>query len=112
VSSYPFPQHDEVRTLQGRFRRISTRCGYSSNEGEVLSLAVIDAEHAEVGDELVVTWGGPRGGSRKPHVERHEQTTIRATVTPVPYPATVRQLKREPVRDLRREAVRRTSTAR
>lgn len=101
VGSYAFPQHDEVRTPQGRFAGISTRCGYSNNEGEVLSLAIVDAAHAHVGSELVVTWGEPHGGSRKPHVERHEQTTVRATVAPVPYAATVRQLKRETVGDTR-----------
>jgi vanillate/3-O-methylgallate O-demethylase len=97
VSSYAFPQHDAVRTPDGRLAGISTRCGYSANEGEVLSLAVIDAAHARVGDELVVTWGEPDGGSRKPHVERHEQTAVRATVAPVPYAAVVRRRQRAPL---------------
>jgi len=30
-------------------------------------------------------WGEPGGGSRKPTVERHVQTEIRAIVSPVPY---------------------------
>jgi vanillate/3-O-methylgallate O-demethylase len=33
----------------------------------------------------LITWGEVNGGSRKPHVERHEQTTIRAVVCPIPY---------------------------
>jgi vanillate/3-O-methylgallate O-demethylase len=97
VSSYAFPQHDEVRTPDGCLAGLSTRCGYSNNEGEFLSLALIDAAHAEPGRELILTWGEPAGGPRKPHVERHEQTTIRATVAPVPYAATVRQLRRATV---------------
>jgi hypothetical protein len=30
-------------------------------------------------------WGEPGGGSKKPTVERHVQTEIRAIVSPVPY---------------------------
>jgi syringate O-demethylase len=30
-------------------------------------------------------WGEPDGGSRKPTVERHVQTEIKAIVAPVPY---------------------------
>ena len=97
VSSYAFPQHDEVRAPGGRPAGISTRCGYSNNEGEFLSLALIAAEHAEPGTELLLTWGEPGGGSRKPHVERHEQTTIRVTVAPAPYAAAVRRLQRATV---------------
>jgi hypothetical protein len=54
-------------------------------------------EQAHVGTELVLTWGEPDGGSRKPHVERHEQTRIRATVAPAPYAAAVQKMKRESV---------------
>jgi vanillate/3-O-methylgallate O-demethylase len=98
LSYYAFPEHDEVRTPGGRLVGISTRCGYSNNEGEILSLAIVDPAYAEIGNELVLTWGEPGGGSRKPHVERHEQTSIRVTVAPAPYPAAVRAMKRETVR--------------
>ena len=37
-----------------------------------------------------VTWGEPDGGSRKPHVERHDQTVIRATVVATPYSSAAR----------------------
>ena len=33
------------------------------------------------GSEVVVVWGEENGGSRKPVVERHVQTNIRATVS-------------------------------
>jgi len=35
-------------------------------------------------------WGEEGGGSRKPVVERHVQTEIRAIVSPVPYAEVVR----------------------
>lgn len=46
---------------------------------------MIDPAHAEPGTEVVVVWGEPGGGSRKPRVERHRQVQVRATVAPVPF---------------------------
>ena len=51
----------------------------------MLSLAVVDVEHSEPGTEVVLVWGEEGGGSRKPVVERHVQTEIRAIVGPAPY---------------------------
>ena len=73
---------------------LSCYAGYLGSEGDVLSLALMGPGHAEIGSEVVLTWGEPKGGSRKPRVERHEQTQIRATVAPVPYSTSVRQQKR------------------
>jgi len=64
---------------------ISTWCGYSANEGRMLTLAMIDNEHSEPGTEVTFVWGEEGGGSSKPTVERHVQTPIRAVVSPVPY---------------------------
>ena len=75
------------------FRSVSTQCGYSGNEGAVLSLAMLDHDYARPGTEVELTWGEPGGGSRKSHVERHEITRIRATVASVPYTAVVREMK-------------------
>jgi vanillate/3-O-methylgallate O-demethylase len=97
VSYYGFHHFDEVRTTAGDLVGVSCHCGYSSNDGEMLSLAMLAPEQAQVGTELVLTWGEPDGGSRKPHVERHEQTRIRATVAPAPYAAAVQKMKRESV---------------
>ena len=36
-ASFGFPHFDEVRTLGGELAGLSTHCGYSNNEGEVLS---------------------------------------------------------------------------
>jgi len=60
----------------------------------MLSLAILDPRHATPGTEVVLLWGEPNGGSRKKHVERHQQVQIRATVAPAPYSAKVRQMKR------------------
>jgi glycine cleavage system aminomethyltransferase T len=64
---------------------VSTWCGYSSNEGRMLTLAILDPEFSEPGTEVVFVWGEEGGGSSKPTVERHVQTEIRAIVSPCPY---------------------------
>lgn len=69
----------------GKTVGISTWCGYSANEGRMLTLAMIDNEHSEPGTEVTFVWGEEGGGSSKPTVERHVQTQIRAVVSPVPY---------------------------
>lgn len=69
----------------GKIVGISTWCGYSANEGRMLTLAIVDNEHSEPGTEVTFVWGEEGGGSSKPTVERHVQTQIRAIVSPVPY---------------------------
>jgi syringate O-demethylase len=69
----------------GKTVGISTWCGYSSNEGKMLTLAMLDIEHAEPGTEVIFVWGEEGGGSSKPTVEPHVQTEIRAIVSPAPY---------------------------
>ena len=69
----------------GKVVGVSTWCGYSSNEGEMLTLAMVDVEQSEPGTAVTFVWGEEGGGSSKPTVERHVQLEIRATVAPVPY---------------------------
>ena len=64
---------------------VSKYFGYSYNEREVISLAVIDTELSEPGTEVTLIWGEPGGTSANPKVEDHQQTEIRATVETVPY---------------------------
>ena len=64
---------------------VSTDKGYIYNEREMLSLAIVDVEHAEPGTEVTLVWGEPDGRSPNPKVERHAQTEISATVAPNPY---------------------------
>ena len=95
VASYGFPQADAVHDANGKLVGISSFCGYSGNEKQILSLATLDAAHATIGTELLLTWGEPDGGSRKLHVERHLQTQVRVTVAPAPYAAVVQSMKHE-----------------
>jgi len=64
---------------------VSTWFGYSSNEGKMLTLAMLEPEYAEPGTQVTLLWGEPNGGTRKPTVEPHVQTEIKATVAPAPY---------------------------
>ena len=95
VASYGFPQADAVHGQDGKLVGIAGFTGYSSNEKEVLSLATMDATHAIPGTEVLLTWGESDGGSRKLHVERHQQTKVRVTVAPAPYAAAVQKMKHE-----------------
>ena len=69
----------------GKTVGVSTYTGYTYNERAMISLAVIDIEHSDVGTGITLVWGEEGRGSSKPTVERHVQTEIRATVAPVPY---------------------------
>jgi vanillate/3-O-methylgallate O-demethylase len=89
LSNYSTWPSDQVMK-DGKMVGVSTFSGYSSNESSMLSLAMVDAEHSEPGTEVVLVWGEEGGGSRKPVVERHVQTEIRATVGPAPYAEVVR----------------------
>ena len=80
-----WPQADEIMTRDGTRVGMSQYCGYNINERTMLSLCGIDEEQATPGTEVLLTWGEVNGGSRKPHVERHEQTQIRARVCEAPY---------------------------
>ena len=84
-SMHPF---DEVK-IDGQHVGLSTWIGYSSNDGQMLSLGVIDAR-VPIGADVELTWGEENGGTSKPTVEPHVQTTIRARVSPVPYAETAR----------------------
>jgi glycine cleavage system aminomethyltransferase T len=87
---YSMHQYDRV-TVDGETVGVSTWIGYSSNEGKMLTLAVLDAEHAEPGTEVTLVWGEEGGGTAKPTVEPHVQVEIGAVVSPVPYVEAVRR---------------------
>ena len=74
------------------FCKIILWVGYSFNEGKMLTLAMVDAEHAEPGAELNLVWGEENGGTSKPTVERHVQTELKAVVSPVPYAEVARKI--------------------
>jgi vanillate/3-O-methylgallate O-demethylase len=89
LSNYSTWPNDKI-LLDGKMVGVSTFSGYSSNESSMLSLAIVDVEQSEPGTEVTLVWGEEGGGSEKPVVERHVQTEIRATVSPVPYAEVVR----------------------
>ena len=76
--------YDEV-LVDGTHAGVSKYFGYSYNERSVLSVGVVDVDHAEPGTEVIVVWGEEGGNSPNPKAEPHKQTEIRATVHPVPY---------------------------
>ncbi len=82
---YAMHPFDEVRNADGKVIGVSTWVGYSSNEGKMLTLAMIDPAEVEMGKEVSLVWGEPNGGTTKPTVERHVQTQIKAVISPVPY---------------------------
>ena len=86
---YSMHPYDKV-TVDGETVGVSTWISYSSNEGKMLTLAVLDAEHAEPGTEVTFVWGEEDGGTSKPTVEPHVQVEISAVVCPVPYVEAVR----------------------
>jgi syringate O-demethylase len=87
---YAMHPYDRV-TAGGATVGLSTWIGYSANEGKMLTLAMLDEEHAEPGKQVTLVWGEEDGGTRKPTVEPHVQMEIRATVSPAPYAEVARK---------------------
>jgi syringate O-demethylase len=85
--------YDKV-VRNGKTVGISTWVGYSSNEGKMLTLAILDQEHAGIGSEVTFVWGEQPGTGSKATVERHVQKEIRAVVSPVPYSEVAREAYR------------------
>ncbi|GIH23990.1 glycine cleavage system protein T [Acrocarpospora phusangensis] len=88
---YSMHPYDLV-TVNGEPAGISTWIGYSWNERRMLTLAMLDAEHAEPGAQVTLVWGEPGGGTAKLTVEEHAQVEVGATVSPVPYAEVARRV--------------------
>jgi len=80
---YAASQFDRVES-NGRLVGISTLCSYTANVRGWISVVMID-DDVHYGQQVELVWGEPGGGSANPTVERHSQTTIRATVTRRPF---------------------------
>jgi len=92
-----YSMHPFDRVLaDGKTVGLSTWIGYSSNEGKMLTLAMVDEADSKPGTDVTLLWGEPNGGSAKPHVERHVQVEIPAIVSPVPYAEVARELYAPP----------------
>ncbi|GAA5049412.1 syringate O-demethylase [Thermocatellispora tengchongensis] len=88
---YSMHPYDLVKA-HGEPAGISTWIGYSWNERKMLTLAMVDAEHAEPGAQVTLVWGEAGGGTSKLTVEDHGQFEIGATVSPVPYAEVARKV--------------------
>jgi vanillate/3-O-methylgallate O-demethylase len=89
IANYGSSNFDAVLDADGTVVGYSMFSGYSANERRALSLATVDPS-VEIGTEVQVVWGEPGGGSRKATVQPHQQITVRAVVSPVPYAVTAR----------------------
>ena len=67
-----------------------------------ISLSMVDEALSAPGTEVSVLWGEPDGGSSKPVVELHVQTTVRAAVGPRPFSDAARTSDRPHVLKLQR----------
>jgi len=79
-STYATLPFDQVHSGE-RFVGVSTASGYTVNIGDWCSLAMIDEADAQDGAEVTIVWGEVAAGARRPVVEQHAQTRIRATVS-------------------------------
>jgi len=90
LANYASSTYDRVVDAGGRTVGLSMFSGYSYNEKQALSLATIDPG-VPIGTELRVVWGEENGGTKKTTVEPHQQTEVRAIVSPVPYSRVARE---------------------
>jgi len=92
VAHYAAHPYDKVM-LGDRMVGLSTYPCYLSVDHQWISLAMIEEADVEMGKEIVVIWGEPDGGSKKPGVEPHVQKEIRATIQPWPYSKQARSIR-------------------
>ncbi len=89
IANYASASFDKI-SKGGKTVGASMFAGYSYNERKGLSLGIVDPD-VQIGDEVILTWGEPDGGTKKTTVERHRQKEVRAIVSPVPYAEVVRE---------------------
>jgi vanillate/3-O-methylgallate O-demethylase len=93
-ANYGSSNFDSVLDADGTIVGLSMFTGYSANERRALSLATVNPD-VPVGAEVTVLWGEPDGGTRKTTVQPHEQTAVRAVVSPAPYSVVARETYHE-----------------
>ncbi len=89
LSNYGSASFDKI-VNGGKIVGASMFAGYSYNERSMLSLGIVDPDVKE-GQEVILVWGEPNGGTDKLTVESHKQIEIRAVVSPVPYGKVARE---------------------
>lgn len=90
---YAAHPYDHVM-LDGEHVGLSTYPVYSANERAWISLAMLRSDLSREGTNVSILWGEKKGGSHKPHVEKHLQISIKARVHPWP----IHQASREQYR--------------
>ncbi|KRE23312.1 glycine cleavage system protein T [Agromyces sp. Soil535] len=81
---YTASQWDRIEK-DGELVGIAMLPNYSSNVRGWISLGMIDEDEHRIGDRVELVWGEPNGGSPNKAVERHTQTTVRATIIARPF---------------------------
>ena len=79
---------------KGKIIGISTWIGYSSNAGEMLTIAILNNEEAHVDNDVTFVWGEQPGTGSKVTVEPHVPVEIRAKVAALPYSQVAREAYR------------------
>ncbi len=80
MAQYATTMLDQL-TQDGEDIGLSSYASYTSNVRGWFSFGVIKESQAIFGNEAELLWGEPDGGSSKPTVEPHLQTSIRATIS-------------------------------
>jgi len=83
MATYTASQFDRVEKNGAHVGNMNLSI-YSSNTRSFISLGSLD-DDAQIGDDVVLTWGEPGGGSHNAAIERHAQTTVRARVIARPF---------------------------
>ncbi len=63
---------------------LSVYAAYTMGAGGWFSIGIVNAADVELGGVVEIIWGEPDGGTAKPTVEPHRQTTIRAKMASTP----------------------------
>lgn len=80
AAHYATVPYDKV-LIDGKPVGISIYATYTTAVGGWFSIGIINEADVEFGKEVEIIWGEPDGGTKKPTVEPHAQTTIRAKMT-------------------------------
>jgi vanillate/3-O-methylgallate O-demethylase len=85
ISNYANWQYDAVCNEGGKTIGLAVYTGFSWNYRSMLSTAVVEPEHAKLGNKMTIVWGEPDGGVKsRPWLEPHRQIRVSATVIKAP----------------------------
>ncbi len=82
AAHYATLPYDQI-LLNGEKFGMSIFAAYNASLGKMMSIGLVNEDEVEYGKEVTIVWGEESGGTGKPTVEPHVQTTIRATMAPL-----------------------------